>query len=121
MDVSRETGERLANFVGLLARWNRRINLVSEASEAEIWRRHVEDSLQLMPLLGGARTAIDLGSGAGFPGLVLAIATGIPFRLFEADRRKAAFLTEAARPPAAPASVPAFRIETTRFAPAELI
>ena len=121
LDVPRETAERLSVFVALLLRWNRRINLIGACSDADIWRRHVEDSLQLGPLMGSARSAIDLGSGAGFPGLVLAIATGVPFSLVEADRRKAAFLTEAARRTAAPVSVHANRIEGVQLAPAEVI
>ena len=64
--------------------------------------------------------AIDLGSGAGFPGLVLALATGVPFDLIEADQRKAAFLREAARVTGAPVAVHAIRIEAARLAPAPL-
>src|SRR5271166_2135905 len=87
--VSRETEERLEMFVALLRRWNRRINLISRADEPDVWPRHVLDSLQLLPLIGQAERAVDLGSGAGFPGLVLAVASGIPFDLVEADQRKA--------------------------------
>ena len=95
-DVSRETTEKLEAFVDLLLRWNRRINLVSARSAEEVWQRHVADSLQLRPLLPPTPTALlDLGSGAGFPGLVLAIATRWPAELVEADKRKAAFLAAA--------------------------
>ena len=104
---------RLKLYADLLLTWNARLNLVSRADAAAIWRRHIEDSLQLAPLIpAGVERAIDLGSGAGFPGLVLAIATGIPFALIEADRRKAAFLLEAARRTAAPVAVLAERMET---------
>ncbi|MBV1796022.1 16S rRNA (guanine(527)-N(7))-methyltransferase RsmG [Siccirubricoccus sp. G192] len=95
--VSRETEAKLHDFLALLQRWNARINLVAEADMAVLWRRHMLDSLQLAPLLPrGDGTITDLGSGAGFPGLVLALATGRPTHLVESDRRKAAFLIEAA-------------------------
>jgi 16S rRNA (guanine527-N7)-methyltransferase len=71
--VSRETLARLKAYVGLLGEWNARHNLVSEASMADVWRRHVWDSAQLVRYVPPeARTLVDLGSGAGFPGLVLA-------------------------------------------------
>jgi len=89
--------ERLAAYRDLLLRWNRTINLVAARSAADIERRHIEDSLQLVPLLPGSGPIADLGSGAGLPGLVIAAA--LPDReihLVESDRRKCAFLTEAA-------------------------
>lgn len=96
--VSRETRIRLRNLLILLRRWNTRINLVADAPEEEQWQRHILDSLQLVPLLPASpEPLVDLGSGAGFPGLVLAIATGCETHLIEADRRKAAFLIEASR------------------------
>jgi 16S rRNA (guanine527-N7)-methyltransferase len=89
--------DRLAQFLELLLRWNSRINLVADRDPAAIRSRHIEDSLQLRPLLPEGPGPIgDLGSGAGFPGLVLAMTTSRPFHLVEADRRKAAFLTEVA-------------------------
>ncbi len=95
--VPRETEEKLRDFVELLLKWNRRVNLVSARSADDVWRRHVLDSLQLSPLLPPAPDALlDIGSGAGFPGLVLAAATGRETDLIEADKRKSAFLTEAA-------------------------
>jgi 16S rRNA (guanine(527)-N(7))-methyltransferase RsmG len=95
--VSRETEATLATYLTLLAEWNPRINLVAPAP-VELWRvRHVEDSLQLHPLLPPGPFA-DLGSGAGFPGLVLAAADpSAEWHLVESDQRKAAFLREAAR------------------------
>jgi 16S rRNA (guanine527-N7)-methyltransferase len=97
-DVPRETRERLTELRDLLLRWNARINLVAERDPAAIDRRHIEDSLQLLPLLPPHGPIADLGSGAGFPGLVLAIASGgRETHLVESDRRKAAFLLEAAR------------------------
>lgn len=89
---------RLERFVALLLDWQRRINLVAPSTLDRLWQRHVLDSAQLLPLLPpGTQRLLDLGSGAGFPGLVLAI-LGVPeVHLVEADRRKAAFLREAAR------------------------
>jgi 16S rRNA (guanine527-N7)-methyltransferase len=96
--VSRETLDRLQRYADALVRWQARINLVAPATLPDLWRRHVLDSAQLLPLIpAGARRLIDLGSGAGFPGLVLAI-LGVPeVHLIEADSRKCAFLREAAR------------------------
>jgi 16S rRNA (guanine527-N7)-methyltransferase len=118
-EVPRET---LHRFAELLLRWNRTVNLIAPKDEAALWDRHIADSLQLAPLmLPRPGRAIDLGSGAGFPGLVLAVATGVPFDLIEADKRKAAFLREAARIMRAPVQVHATRIEASRIAPAPLI
>lgn len=94
--VSRETVERLAAYVALLQKWNSRINLIGKSTEQEIWERHVADSLQLLPLLPPPPCALaDLGSGAGLPGLVIAIARpDMAVTLVEQDQRKAAFLRE---------------------------
>jgi len=90
-------GDRLDLLHDLILRWNQRINLVGRADIADLRRRHIEDSAQLLPLLPpGEGPAGDLGSGAGFPGLVLAILTTRPWHLVESDRRKAAFLATAA-------------------------
>ena len=121
-DISRETSEALDRFAALLLRWNRTVNLIARKDEQRLWERHIADSLQLATLMHRAPgQAIDLGSGAGFPGLVLAIATGVPFDLIEADQRKAAFLREAARVTGARAQVHATRIETAQIVPAPLI
>jgi 16S rRNA (guanine527-N7)-methyltransferase len=109
--VSRETGERLATFVDVLLTWNRRINLVAHADEHAIWKRHVDDSLQLIPWLGSAAAYADIGTGGGFPGLIVAIASGLPAHLIEADQRKAAFLREAARLTSTAVTVHACRAE----------
>lgn len=120
--VSRETINRLEALVALLLRWNRAVNLISRRDERSVWYRHVLDSLQLAPLIRpGHPRAIDLGSGAGFPGLILALATGIAFDLVEADQRKAAFLREAARVTGAPATIHAVRAEAADLPPASLI
>jgi 16S rRNA (guanine527-N7)-methyltransferase len=88
---------RLAAYRDLLLRWNATINLVAARTAADVDRRHIADSLQLVPLLPADGPLADLGSGAGLPGLVIAAA--LPEReihLVESDRRKAAFLIEAA-------------------------
>ncbi len=95
--VSRETLERLTVYAELLAKWSKRINLIGKASEADLWRRHMLDSAQLLPLIPKtARSIVDAGSGAGLPGLILSILnSAAPICLIESDRRKAAFLREA--------------------------
>jgi 16S rRNA (guanine527-N7)-methyltransferase len=121
-EVPRETSEALDQFASLLLRWNRTVNLIAPGDESSLWQRHIADSLQLAPLMHPRPDrAIDLGSGAGFPGLILALTTGIQFELIEADQRKAAFLREAARITGAPVGVHASRIEATHLGPAPLI
>ena len=96
--VSRETLARLEAYAALLTQWSARINLIGRDTVADLWRRHILDSAQLRPFVPErAHSVIDLGSGAGFPGLVLAI-LGVPgVELVEADSRKSAFLREAMR------------------------
>jgi 16S rRNA (guanine527-N7)-methyltransferase len=96
--VSRETLAALTGYAELLTKWQGKINLVSTDSLADLWSRHMLDSAQLYELLpAGTRVLADLGSGAGFPGMVLAI-LGVPeVHLIESDARKCAFLREAAR------------------------
>ena len=113
--VSRETAERLDVYVDLLGRWRHTVNLVGEASLASVWTRHIADSAQILPLVPGATRWVDMGSGAGFPGLVIAIAlvdvAGARVHCIESDRRKCAFLREAARLTRAAAVVHAARVE----------
>ncbi len=110
--VSRETLDRLSAYVELLELWNRRINLVSGNTMGDIWRRHILNSAQLYPLLPPrVRVLVDLGSGAGLPGIILAT-MGVPeVHLIESDQRKAAFLREAVRITGVTAIVHAERIE----------
>lgn len=111
--VSRETLARLTTHEELLRRWNPRINLVARSTLDDVWRRHFLDSWQLVPLLGdGAGSLVDLGSGGGFPGLVLAAAGVADVRLIEADGRKCAFLREAARAMAVNVTVLNHRIDS---------
>jgi len=122
LGVSRETEERLEAFVALLQTWSPRLNLISRHDLHSIWPRHIVDSLQLGPLIASeVSRAIDLGAGAGFPGLIVAVATNIPFHLIESDLRKAAFLREAARVTGAPATIHATRIESVQLPPAPLV
>jgi 16S rRNA (guanine527-N7)-methyltransferase len=107
---------RLETYAALLSRWTRTINLVSQASLRDLWRRHMLDSAQLLPLLPAApadrrRIIVDLGSGAGFPGMVLALLDAGEVHLVESDRRKAVFLREAARETGADVLVHNQRIE----------
>jgi 16S rRNA (guanine527-N7)-methyltransferase len=121
-EVSRETRRSLDRFAALLLRWNRTVNLISRTDEPHLWERHIGDSLQLLPLADPEfGRGIDLGSGAGFPGLVLALASGVHFDLIEADRRKCAFLREAARITGAPVEVHPVRIEAAALQPARLV
>ena len=97
--VSHETRARLKAYVRILRVWNMRRNLVSRASLEEVWHRHVLDSAQLVSLIPqNARTLVDIGSGAGFPGLVLAIMLRdrLAVTLFEATGKKAEFLRSVA-------------------------
>ena len=120
--VSRETRARLEIFAALLLRWNGTVNLIAHRDEPELWQRHIVDSLQLVSLIQpGTTCGIDIGTGGGFPGLVLSIVTDIPFELVEADHRKAAFLREAGRAAAAPIHVHAVRAESAKLVPAQLI
>lgn len=111
--VSRETLNRLCAYEALLREWTARINLVSASTLTDPWRRHFLDCAQLYPLIPAvAQSLLDLGSGAGFPGLVLAILGASGVELVEADARKCAFLREAARVTAAPVSIRAARIDS---------
>lgn len=111
--VSRETFARLEVHVAVLQRWQRRINLVGPASLPDLWRRHVLDSGQLALLCPHLPAPwYDLGSGAGFPGLVLSLLGLGHVHLVESDLRKCAFLAEAIRLTGANADVLPRRIET---------
>jgi 16S rRNA (guanine527-N7)-methyltransferase len=113
--VSRETEERLNAFVALLDRWRQKTNLIADSTFASVWTRHVADSAQLIALAPEAKRWVDLGSGAGFPGLVIAIALadapGAIVHCIESDRRKAAFLRETARVTGAAAMIHPERVE----------
>ena len=98
LDVSRETGEKLAAYVALLEKWQTRVNLVSASTLPDIWNRHIWDSAQLVPLVpANTRRILDVGSGAGFPGLVLAAFCDAECHLVESDQKKAIFLSTVIR------------------------
>ena len=107
--VSRETEKRLDRYIGLLLEWQAKTNLVAPSTLPHLWTRHVSDSLQLLALAPGAKIWADLGSGGGFPGLVLACALaetpGATVHLIERNSKKAAFLREALRITASPGIV----------------
>jgi 16S rRNA (guanine527-N7)-methyltransferase len=113
--VSRETSERLDRFVEFLLPWAERTNLIARSTIPAIWTRHIADSLQLLALAPGAKTWIDLGSGAGFPGLVIACAlagqAGAAVHLVESQGKKANFLREAVKHLDVPVTVHPVRIE----------
>lgn len=121
-DVSRETLERLERYANLLVKWQASINLVGRSTIPDLWARHMLDSAQLFPLLpGGTRSLVDFGSGAGFPGLVLAC-MGVPdVHLVESDTRKATFLREAARVAGVAVTVHAARIESVPSFTADVV
>jgi 16S rRNA (guanine527-N7)-methyltransferase len=120
--VSRETEERLERFVALLEEWQSKTNLVAPSTLPNLWTRHIADSLQLLPLAPSAKIWMDLGSGGGFPGVVLACAVaetaGSSVHLVERNAKKAAFLREALRVTGAPGIVHLADIKDTvdRFA-----
>lgn len=107
--VSRETEARLDRFIDLLREWQAKTNLVAPSTLPHLWTRHVTDSLQLVELAPSAKVWVDLGSGGGFPGLVLACAladmNGATVHLIERNAKKAAFLREALRVTSAPGVV----------------
>jgi 16S rRNA (guanine527-N7)-methyltransferase len=113
--VSRETSARLDRFVELLIAWQKHTNLVARSTMPVIWTRHVADSLQFLDLAPQAKVWVDLGSGAGFPGIVIACALagteGAKVHLVESIGKKATFLREAAQVTIAPATIHAMRIE----------
>jgi 16S rRNA (guanine527-N7)-methyltransferase len=113
--VSRETSERLTRFVALLCERQQRMNLVAASTIPQVWTRHVADSLQLLRLAPEARRWADLGSGAGFPGIVIACALadipGAHVDLVESVGKKAAFLGEAVATTGAPATVHHARVD----------
>jgi len=125
--VSRETRERLEILAALLAKWNPKINLVAKSTVEAVWTRHIADSAQIYGLAPPeARSWIDLGSGGGFPGLVIgAMAAernpGLDLALVESDVRKCAFLSTAAREMGLKIRVLPRRIEAVEPGPRDVI
>ena len=112
LGVSRESLTRLEALVSVAVAWQERINLISPATLPEIWHRHVLDSAQLIPLLPKTTIRIaDLGSGGGFPALVLAAVQKAEVHMFEANAKKVAFLEEVLRQMKVTAKVHRQRLE----------
>lgn len=117
LDVSRETLERLEIYEALLRKWNPAINLVARGTMADAWARHFLDSAQIFVLAPpSAHRWLDIGSGGGFPGMVVAIIAaelrpGLSVTLMDSDLRKAAFLNEVARQTGVKATISAGRVE----------
>ena len=126
-NVSRETLERLDAYHRLLLKWNPRINLVSPRTLEETWSRHFLDSAQLWDLRPAhAARWIDIGSGGGFPGAVIAILAaelqpGLHVSLVESDQRKAVFLRAVARETDLAFDVVAERVEAANLGPADVV
>ena len=136
-NVSRESLDRLQIYVRLLLDWQKHINLIAPSTIGDVWQRHVIDSLQLLPLIPPNVKAIaDLGSGAGLPALILAATQSAIVHMYEANSKKAAFLSEALRqmkcagvvhrerlePRKAPLKMPVVQVVTARaFAPLPLL
>ncbi len=96
--VPRGTIEKLEAYVALLLKWNKKINLIGKGTEEEIWERHILDSAQLLKFIPEEKKSLlDVGSGAGLPGMILAILGFPKITLVESDNRKCAFLEEAKR------------------------
>lgn len=125
IDVSRETFERLDVIVACLDDWRARMNLIGPSERAHLWRRHIWDSLQLLPHLGSARRVIDLGSGGGFPALPLAAAltgkAGHHVTMVESVGKKCDFLRDAVARAGLDATVVQGRVETVGHIEADLV
>ncbi len=126
LGVSRETRDKFERYATLLTKWTAAINLVSPQSLPDLWRRHFLDSAQLqrylpLPSEGSERIILDLGSGGGFPGMVLAILGCGRVHLVESDQRKAVFLQEVARETGTTVMIHNRRLETLDPFPVDIV
>lgn len=126
LDVSRETMLRLEVFQELLVKWTARINLVSRSSLNDLWLRHIADSVQVFQAAPAGIKWVDLGSGGGFPGLIVAILAkeqrpDLKVTLIESDQRKSAFLRTVARETEISCTVISERIEKVENQAADII
>jgi len=119
--IDADTMDRLEIYLALLSKWQRAINLVGKNTLANAWRRHILDSAQLLPHIEKDLKIADLGSGAGLPGLVIAIATGANVQLVESDQRKATFMREVARETGTDVDVHVARIEDLPSLDADIV
>jgi len=122
LDISPEHKTKLKQYVALLLQWNQRINLIAKSTERDVWERHILDSAQLLKYIpDDSKSLVDLGSGAGFPGLVLAILGVKGVHLIESNNKKATFLKEAIRVIGCNAKVTCTRIEDIPPRPSDVI
>lgn len=124
MNVSRETILRLEVYKSLLEKWQPKINLISSSTLSQLWKRHFEDSLQLLSYLPeNPVSLVDLGSGAGFPALVLALARPhtLQVTLIESDKKKSLFLENVSRETKIPVTILTARIESIKDLKADVI
>ncbi len=125
-NVSRETLEKFKIYAGLLSKWQEKINLIGPATKEDVWKRHFLDSAQLLPLVQKAKpdkaplTWLDIGSGAGFPGLVLAL-LGEKIVLVEPGAKRAAFLRQVIREASVNAEVIQEKIEEISLFPVDIV
>ena len=122
LSVSRETLSRLTKFVDLLLKWQRSINLIGPGTVDDVWRRHVLDCGQLVRFLPDRRARVlDIGTGAGLPGMVLSILGAPHVQLIESDAKKCVFLREAARITETPVKIIEARAESALCEPADVV
>jgi 16S rRNA (guanine527-N7)-methyltransferase len=122
LNVSRETHERFSRFHDLLIRWQNKINLISPDTVNDIWNRHILDSLQLANFISDrSKKIVDMGAGAGFPGLILAIYGYENVTLIESDAKKISFLKEASRITSTVVSLEHKRLEEVKLSSPDFI
>ena len=127
LDVSRETIEKLECYASLVEKWQRSVNLVANSTIPDLWTRHIWDSAQLAPLVTAQKTAnaplriLDIGSGAGFPGLVLSILTDAEVHLVESDQKKCIFMNNVIRECGLTARIHNVRLETLDDQKADIV
>ncbi|NVJ99569.1 MAG: 16S rRNA (guanine(527)-N(7))-methyltransferase RsmG [Alphaproteobacteria bacterium] len=126
LDVSRETLDKLKVYAGLLAKWQKAKNLVANSTLEDMWRRHFLDSAQMAPLLKerfGDKPIklLDIGSGAGFPGLVLSAMGVAEAHMVESNGRKCTFMNQVSRETGANATIHARRIEEMDVFPVDIV
>lgn len=122
LNVSRETLDQLSAYVALVEKWQPKINLIANSTLSDIWSRHILDSAQLIAHISPAtKTILDIGSGGGFPGLVLAIMCDAHIHLVESDQRKSIFLRTVVRELGLTATIHNERIELLHNVGADVI
>ncbi|MGB3626349.1 MAG: 16S rRNA (guanine(527)-N(7))-methyltransferase RsmG [Henriciella sp.] len=124
LNVSRETFALLERYISILNEWRSRINLIGPREFDQIWSRHVYDCVQLLPLIDDGATSVDLGTGAGFPGLVLAChakSSGGAVTLVESVGKKCAFLADVVSKLQLPARIENRRVESTEAQKADFV